>query len=123
QEVGGEVLVLLREPFDRALRARRVAARRLLRRFDGRVGASGSRGPPQAALAVRGGDDLHPGLDRRRRGDRRPAELEDDRLAQRTALAIAITSARIADAVAWPPAPGPLQTSRSAISDSSVMTL
>ena len=110
------------EPLDDLLRGAGVPRRGPVRRLQELISRSSGRRDHDETLAGLGGDDLRDGFDRRRGRDRRPAELEDEWLAQRVALATAITSASIADAVASPPAPGPLQTSRSAMSDSSVMT-
>ena len=55
-------------------------------------------------------DDARHALERGRRGHGGPAELEDG-AGQRMVRAIAITSPSMAEAVASPPAPGPLNTS------------
>ena len=75
----------------------------------GRCRSSRDRGHDDDAIARERGDDPRDALESGRRGDRRPAELQDGP-GQRMVRAMAITSPSIAEAVASPPAPGPPKT-------------
>src|SRR3989441_9694987 len=151
ERVGGEVLVRLGELADLLLSLLGVAALGVARRRDERVSGAGRRGDDDDALAFDSLDDLADLLERGRRGDGGPAELEDGPssggsaprgpggsaprgpggsaprgpptvVSHRVARAIWITSPSIAEAVASPPAPGPLHTRCGARSLSSVTT-
>src|SRR5206468_1734804 len=103
------------------LRDRGFAVRGLARGGVQRVGRPGGRRDDDDTVAFRVADDARDALERGGRGDGRPAELEDGP-GQRMVRAIAITSPSMADAVASPPAPGPLNTRRPARSVSIVTT-
>src|SRR5256712_3449992 len=125
ERVGGEVLVRLGELADLLLSLLGVAALRVARRRDERVSGAGCRGDDDDALAFDSLDDLADLLEGGRRGDGGPAELEDGPSSggsHRVARAIWITSPSIAEAVASPPAPGPLHTRCGARPLSSVTT-
>src|SRR5438445_6100488 len=121
ERVRGEVLVLARETEDCLLRLVRVAHLGRTRGRDQGVGRPGGRGDDHDAFSLHALHDLGHALKGGRRRDGGPAELEHGPRHPR-ALAIAITSPSIAEAVASPPAPGPLQTSRGTRSPSSVIT-
>src|SRR5581483_2881866 len=87
-----------------------------------RVGRARGRGDHHDAVARERGDDARDAFERGRRRDGGAAELEDG-AGQRAARATAITSPSIAEAVASPPAPGPLNTSVPARSVSMRTTL
>src|SRR2546423_13350542 len=113
--------MLLRQSEDRVLRALRVAALGGARGADERVGGARGGRHNDDALPPRPFDDLGDALQRGGRRDGRPAEFQNGPhyVACR---AIWITSPSIADAVASPPAPGPLHTRRGTRSLSSVIT-
>src|SRR4029077_8706399 len=121
ERVRDEVPMLSRKPQDRVLRGLRIAALGGARRADERVGRPRGRGDDDDALTARAFHDLGDALQRGGRRDRRPAELQNGPH-QALCRAIWITSPSIADAVASPPAPGPLQTKRGTRSLSSVIT-
>src|SRR5512132_2801853 len=111
----------LREVVDDALCDGGFAVRGFARRRVQRIGRARGRGDDDDPVALGIADDARHALERGRRGDGRPAELEDG-ARQRMARAIAITSPSMAEAVASPPAPGPMNTSRPARSVSIVTT-
>src|SRR5215210_8346795 len=111
----------LREIVDDALGDKRLAVRGLARgRMQG-IRGSRCRGNDDDAVPAGVADDARHAFERGGRGHGGPAELEH-RACQRMALAIAITSPSMAEAVASPPAPGPLKTRRPARSVSMVTT-
>src|SRR5438067_1624157 len=122
ERIGDEVPMLVRESEDRVLGGLRIPALRGTSGADERVGRARGRRDHDDAVPPRVLHDLGDPLQRRRRRHRRAAELQDS---PRHALrcAIWITSPSIADAVASPPAPGPLHTKRGTRSLSSVITL
>src|SRR6185503_20038904 len=113
--------MLLREPKDRVLSGLRIALLGAAGGPDEGVRGARGRGDDDDPLALRALHDLGNTLQRGGRRDRCPAELQN-RPHQAVCRVIWITSPSIADAVASPPAPGPLHTKRGTRSLSSVIT-
>src|SRR5947209_9589283 len=113
--------MLARESVDRVLGGLGIASFGGASGADERIGGPRGRRDHDDPVASRVLHDLGHTLQRRGRRHRGAAELQDG---SRHALrcAIWITSPSIADAVASPPAPGPLQTKRGTRSLSSVIT-